>query len=114
MAEGGKIKCFANLFTIADATYREQLRAKFLGDAIPATSFAAGANFTGGGLKNHNMHDDMPRDGWPRDQLEWLHSDLKDVSMCLNYLITFYNEERQMHHNKIFILLWDTLVSCSL
>ena len=26
-----------NLFTIADATYREQLRSKFLGDAIPAT-----------------------------------------------------------------------------
>ena len=78
-----------NLFTIADATYREQLRAKFLGDAIPATSFAAGANFTGGGLKNHNMHDDIPLDGWPRDQLEWLHSDLKDVSYF--YVFKLFN-----------------------
>jgi hypothetical protein len=44
-----------NLFTIADAMYREQLRAKFLGDAIPATSFAAGANHTDRGLTNlHN------------------------------------------------------------
>ena len=79
-----------NLFTIADATYREQLRAKFLGDAIPATSFAAGANFTGGGLKNHNMHDDMPRDGWPRDQFEWLHSDIKDVSYFYVYKLFNY------------------------
>ena len=79
-----------NLFTIADATYREQLRAKFLGDAIPATSFAAGANFTGGGLKNHNMHDDMPRDGWPRDQFEWLHSDIKDVSYSYVYKLFNY------------------------
>jgi len=78
-----------NLFTIADATYREELRAKFLGDAIPATSFAAGANFTGGGLKNHNMHDDIPLDGWPRDQLEWLHSDLKDVSYF--YVFKLFN-----------------------
>ena len=31
-----------NLFTIADASYRNELRAKFLADAIPATSFAAG------------------------------------------------------------------------
>ena len=25
------------------------------------------------------------------------------IPMCLNYLITFYNEERQMHHKKLFI-----------
>ena len=36
------------------------------------------------------------------------------IPMCINCLITFCKEERQMHHNKIFILLWDTLVSCSL
>ena len=79
-----------NLFTIVDASYREELRAKFLGDAIPATSFAAGANFTGGGLKNHNMHDDITLDGWPRDQLEWLHSDLKNVSYFYVYKLFNY------------------------
>ena len=30
-----------NLFVVADETYRKDLRAKFLGDAIPARSFAA-------------------------------------------------------------------------
>ena len=82
-----------NLFTIASASYRNELRAKFLADAIPATSFAAGANFTGGGLKNHNVQDDIPN-GWPTQREEktpdgviskWLHSDLKDVSFFYVY-----------------------------
>jgi hypothetical protein len=77
-----------NLFIIADATYREQLRSKFLGDAIPATSFAAGANFTGGGLKNHNMHDDI-MNGWPRKNFEeefiWEHSDIKNVAFYFTF-----------------------------
>ena len=88
MAEGGVIKCSTNLFAIADATYREQLRAKFLGDAIPATSFAAGANFTGGGLKNHNMHYDI-MNGWPKKNFEeefiWEHSDIKNVAFYFTF-----------------------------
>ena len=73
-----------NLFTIADATYRGQLRAKFLGDAIPATSFAAGANFTGGGLENYDMLSKV-LNGWPREKGIWLHSDIKDVSYYYCY-----------------------------
>jgi hypothetical protein len=68
-----------NLFTIADASYRDELRAKFLADAIPATSFAAGANHLDGVKDNHNMQNDMSNE-WPRDKNEWLHSDIKDVS----------------------------------
>jgi hypothetical protein len=68
-----------NLFTIADASYRNELRAKFLADAIPATSFAAGANHLDGVKDNHNMQNDMSNE-WPRDKNEWLHSDIKDVS----------------------------------
>ena len=68
-----------NLFTIADASYRDELRAKFLADAIPATSFAAGANHLAGVKDNHNMQNDMSNE-WPRDKNEWLHSDIKDVS----------------------------------
>jgi hypothetical protein len=78
-----------NLFPIADATYREQLRAKFLGDAIPATSFAAGANHTDGVKDNHNMQNDMSLNKWPRDEFDWLHSDLKDVSYF--YVFKLFN-----------------------
>jgi hypothetical protein len=69
-----------NLFTIADASYREQLRAKFLADAIPATSFSAGANFTNGVKDNLDVQNDIPPNGWPRSSMKWLHSDIKDVS----------------------------------
>ena len=77
-----------NLFTIADATYREQLRAKFLGDAIPATSFAAGANHTGGIKDNYNMHDFIA-EGWPKKNFEeefiWEHSDIKNVAFYFTF-----------------------------
>ncbi len=82
-----------NLFTIADASYRDELRAKFLADAIPATSFAAGANYTRGLMDNHNVQDDI-QNGWPTQREEktpdgviskWLHSDLKDVSFFYVY-----------------------------
>jgi hypothetical protein len=92
-----------NQFTIADASYREQLRATFLADAIPATSFAAGANHTGGIRDNHNMQSDTSN-GWPVQRekktpngviRQWFHSDLKDVSFFYVYQL-FYkivNEE---------------------
>ena len=52
-----------SLFTIADASYRDELRAKMLGDAIPAESFAVGANEIRG-FVNHNMQTGTPN-GWP-------------------------------------------------
>ena len=77
-----------NLFTIADASYRNELRAKFLADAIPATSFAAGANFTGGGLKSYNMQTGTPN-GWPRKDSDqkaiWEHSDIKNVAFYFTF-----------------------------
>ena len=73
-----------NLFTVADEAYRKNLRAKFLGDAIPATSFAAGRNAIGGGpdsipLMQSIAHSDL----WPEkngDQPVWKHSALKNVA----------------------------------
>jgi hypothetical protein len=73
-----------NLLNFVDAN----LRAKMLGDAIPAESFAAGANETGGGVMNYNMQTDTPN-GWPRkndsDEAQWHHSDIKDVSFYFTY-----------------------------
>ncbi len=66
----------------------EELRAKMLGDAIPAESFAAGANETDGVDGNYDMQSETPN-GWPADRYEemsagmvmrWLHSDLKNVA----------------------------------
>ena len=81
-----------SLFTIADASYRDELRAKMLGDAIPAESFAAGANEISGFL-NHNMQTETPN-GWPEQRerktstgviRQWLHSDVKDISFYYVY-----------------------------
>lgn len=71
-----------NLFTISDETYRKNLRAKFLGDAIPATSFAAGRNAitTFGNDGNMNFAGCKRSDAWPRNGGEWRHSDIKDVA----------------------------------
>ena len=73
-----------NLYTIADVDYRRSLRAKFLGDAIPSTSFAAGANRIEllGNIGNLNYSDCMAVP-WPQtsngDNM-WHHSDLKNVA----------------------------------
>lgn len=78
-----------NLLNFVDA----DLRAKMLGDAIPAESFAAGANQTGGGVLNYNMQIDMPN-GWTEGRSEekdgnivqyWYHSDIKNVSYYYVY-----------------------------
>jgi hypothetical protein len=55
-----------------------------LGDAIPAESFAAGANETGGVENNYNMQIDTPN-GWPREDFEWLHSDIKNMAYYYIY-----------------------------
>ena len=74
-----------NLFTIADQSYRASLRAKFLGDAIPATSFAAGRNNIMGVSENYNMQIGVQGNIWPiarikNNRREWLHSDVKNVA----------------------------------
>ena len=73
-----------NLFVVADADYRRSLRAKFLGDAIPATSFAAGANRIDllGNIGNLNYSDCMAAP-WPQTSNGgnmWYHSDIKNVA----------------------------------
>ncbi|MBQ2632281.1 MAG: hypothetical protein IJG13_21590, partial [Kiritimatiellae bacterium] len=79
-----------NLFVVVDADNRSYLRAKFLGDAIPATSFAAGAtasmhvgtdgNITLPECNNPNV--------WPRSEGEWRHSDIRNVAYF--YLAELY------------------------
>lgn len=62
-----------NTLNVVDAS----LRAKMLGDAIPAESFAAGRNELSGFVNfNYQSHDDWPSDRNGR----WLHSDIKDVA----------------------------------
>ena len=63
-----------------------QLRAKMLGDAIPAESFAAGANAVGvfGDAGNYNM-DSIRNDRWPSNRDGWFHSDLKNVAFWYTY-----------------------------
>ncbi|MBQ3342362.1 MAG: hypothetical protein IJG84_10735 [Kiritimatiellae bacterium] len=77
-----------NLFEIVDAVYRDCLRAKFLGDAIPATSFAAGANRIRNGVVEGNVNFANCESGeWPRDEGEWRHSDIKNVAFRFNWMI---------------------------
>ena len=82
-----------NQFVVADADCRYALRARFLGDAIPAEGLAAGAN----GLKPRSgitgislMVDCMANeDKWPRkDNQEnklWHHSDWKNLAYPFVY-----------------------------
>ena len=69
-----------NVLAFADA----ELRAKMLGDAIPAESFAAGRNPTDGVSENYNMQSELPN-GWPRSGNDWQHSDIKNVSYYYVY-----------------------------
>ena len=70
-----------NLYSIANADYRRSLRAKFLGDAIPATSFAAGANHIQCWSDERNInYSDCIQEPWPRSDREWRHSDMKNIA----------------------------------
>ena len=60
------------------------LRAKMLGDTIPAESFAAGRNPTDGVSDNYNMQSELPNE-WPRPNGDWQHSDVKNVSYYYVY-----------------------------
>ena len=86
-----------NLFTIADADYRAELRAKFLADAIPATSFAAGANAIPSSAVCGNInYRTCEVDGWPRNNGQWRHSDIKNVAYRYNWMLyrKIINNER--------------------
>ncbi len=85
--EAGSMRS-TNLFTIADANYRAELRAKFLADAIPATSFAAGANAIPSSAVCGNInYRTCEVDGWPRNNGQWRHSDIKNVAYRYNWML---------------------------
>jgi len=64
-----------NVITIAQTELN-----KVMGDGIPATSFAAGANLVGTVLWNINLHG-CESGNWPRgSDLTWKHSDVKEVA----------------------------------
>lgn len=72
-------------FQIEDGAARAELRAKFLADAVPAESFAVGANPVRG-LSNSSMTSYANASGmWPEQRLRadtclWLHSDMKNIA----------------------------------
>ena len=89
-----------NLYAIVDADCRSQLRAKFLGDAIPATSFAMGANSTNGLEEHYDMQDAVQDNAWPsgrvvNDERKWFHSDIKNVAYF--YLHQVFNRIKSGH-----------------
>lgn len=66
-----------------------QLRAKMLGDAIPAETFAVGANpFDDESIAvDYNYQSQVPN-GWPHEEdevLVWGHSDIKNVAYIYTY-----------------------------
>ena len=65
------------------------LRAKMLGDAIPAESFAAGRNAINGVSQNFNFQgQNIPN--WPKksgSDNAWEHSDIKNVAYCFVHAI---------------------------
>jgi hypothetical protein len=81
------------LMTIANKAEKHDLRSKFLACAIPARSFAMGANESDGVLVNVSMELCMPRNGaWPKnrsgaDKKYWYHSDYKNVAYFYTYLL---------------------------
>jgi hypothetical protein len=82
-----------NLYFVADASERYALRARFLGDAIPAESFAAGANEikARSGIAYISLMDSCMSnvDWWPRrnaqQQNVWHHSDWKNLAYYFVY-----------------------------
>ncbi len=78
-----------NELAFADA----ELRAKMLGDAIPAESFAAGRNVTRGVSDNINLQG-CASDEWPKTDDDknpiWEHSDIKNVAFF--YLYKLFRE----------------------
>ncbi len=59
-------------------------RAKVLGDAIPALSFAAGRNSIAA-FEDRNIDLMSKKDGWPHADGRWHHGDAKDVAYRFNH-----------------------------
>ena len=92
-----------NLFSVTDAAATPELRARFLADAIPAESHAAGANAFGAraNIVNTRMDQDL-RDGgymsnydrWPEkdkdDNRTWKHSSFKQTAYFFTYKLFDY------------------------
>ena len=72
---------------VVSAEQIETVRARILGDGIPATSFAAGVEeIEREGVFLGNINYSSCKDGqWPRAEGEWRHSDIKDVAFRFNY-----------------------------
>ena len=71
---------------VVSAEQIETVRARILGDGIPATSFAAGVGVIGNGAVDGNINYSGCKDGqWPRAGGEWRHSDIKDIAFRFNY-----------------------------
>ena len=68
-------------YKIASFEVERELNNRFLADAIPAMSFAAGRNPVSG-LKNVEYVALCGKETWPRDDYEWQHSDIKNVAYC--------------------------------
>ena len=82
-----------NLLVIADGAYRAELSARFLGDAIPAESFAAGANSFDRGVISGNIDFESCKenvDEWPAERIMnniklWHHNDFKNLAYYFVY-----------------------------
>ena len=81
-----------NLFSVADTAATSELRARFLSDAIPAESHAAGANaFDEGVLANNvSLMEQMSNNNrWPEKDDDnnpiWKHSAFKQVAYFFTY-----------------------------
>lgn len=108
-------------YIISSAEKAYNLRARFLSDAIPAESFAAGANkISQGGIEDHDMMGDACNvDKWPQARKKdwlvgystdsrtgerlpimqakevWQHSDFKQVAYFFNYSLFDFIIERR-------------------
>ena len=79
VTEGSHLHSRFRAFRANGSEEQYKLRAKLLADAIPATSFSAGANDTKG-LNKADLMASFESDPWPRDNGEWRHSDIKNTA----------------------------------
>lgn len=83
--------------TLHGSQYAYDNHAELIGGMIPALTYAAGANqiqlldVLSGEVRNFNMNSlQYQAESWPRRELEWLHSDIVNVS--LQYIYKLFNE----------------------
>ena len=92
-----------NLFSVTDTAATSELRARFLSDAIPAESHAAGANALVEGVLSANVRMDRSvevggymsnYDRWPEkdrdDNPAWKHSSFKQTAYFFTYKLFDY------------------------